>query len=263
MKILVPISGGKDSQACLKLAVAEYGSAAVEGLFCDTQFEHPKTYAHVEHLERKYGIVMHRVTGGSVFEKVVKYGRFPGGGARHCTDELKMRVTRDFLRMRAVQLGHGFSVWYGMRAGESSAREKRYSRIIDMDEYAPHEVFPKKYPKYLAKMGVSFRLPILDWIDSEVFDFLEGDHNPLYDDGFDRVGCFPCLAAGDATKERAFSYDEFGRQQFEQVIDMTLLIGKSVWTSKGGKGRNDGLVIDKIRAAVDALDGGGCSLCNY
>ena len=152
VKILVPVSGGKDSQACLKLAVNQYGSESVRGLFCDTQFEHPKTYAHIESLRVRYGVQIDSVTGGSVEEKCLKYGRFPGGGARHCTDELKIWMTKRYCKALAEQQG-GFEVWYGMRSDESPERNKRYAGKTDDTLYPPHEVLPKKYPKYLAKMG--------------------------------------------------------------------------------------------------------------
>jgi 3'-phosphoadenosine 5'-phosphosulfate sulfotransferase (PAPS reductase)/FAD synthetase len=48
IKVLVPISGGKDSQAALKLALQTHQPSEVRGLFCDTRFEHPMTYAHVD-----------------------------------------------------------------------------------------------------------------------------------------------------------------------------------------------------------------------
>ena len=34
---LLGISGGKDSQACLKLALSEYKNNEILGLFCDTK----------------------------------------------------------------------------------------------------------------------------------------------------------------------------------------------------------------------------------
>lgn len=239
VKILVPISGGKDSQACLKLALCNYPAAQVRGLFCDTQFEHPITYQHVEKLRSLYGMVqIDTVCGGSVLGKSVKYGRFPGGGARHCTDELKIRETKIYCKALAEQQGSGFEVWYGMRSGESPERKKRYAGKVFDELYAPHEVLPSKYPKYLAKMGVMFRLAVLDWTESEVMAYLKGQHNPLYDEGFPRVGCFPCLASGDKWKEKAFQYDDFGRQQAAKVAIVSAQIGKSVWTSKGGQERN-------------------------
>lgn len=250
IKILVPISGGKDSQAALKLALQSYAPDEVRGLFCDTNFEHPLTYQHVEKLRTLYGPVqIDTVSGGSVLEKSIKYKRFPGGGARHCTDELKIRVTKIYCKALAEQQG-GFEVWYGMRTGESSQRAKRYAGKVCDELYAPHEVIPSKYPKYLAKMGVMFRLCILHWTTADVMDYLEGQHNPLYDAGFDRVGCFPCLASGDGWKEKAFAHDDFGRKQFAQVSVVSAHIGKSIWTSKGGAARNVDSVPCKLVCSI-------------
>ena len=239
IKIVVPISGGKDSQACMKLAISEYGRDHVVGLFCDTQFEHPETYKHVDRIAELYGVTIHHVSGGSVLEKCEKYGRFPGGGARHCTDELKMRETRIFLQRLILEYPQGFEVWYGMRTAESGERARRYQDRISTDTYQPHEVFPSKYPQYLGKAGVRFRMPILDWTSFEVLDFLAGEQHPFYAAGFDRVGCFPCLASGDEWKEKAFSFDEFGASQRVDVMALAEKIGKDVWTSKGGAQRNN------------------------
>jgi 3'-phosphoadenosine 5'-phosphosulfate sulfotransferase (PAPS reductase)/FAD synthetase len=247
IEIVVPVSGGKDSQACLKLAVQTHPKDKVIGLFCDTNFEHPKNYAHVKQLEKLYGVEIETVSGGSVEEKCLKYGRFPGGGARHCTDELKIRETKIFCRELAKKQG-GFQVWYGMRSEESGERKKRYAGKIDEDLYDPHEVMPGKYPKYLSRMGIKFKLPILSWSEKQVFDFLSGEENELYREGFERVGCFPCLAGGDYWKEKAFNHDDFGKRQYIKVLDISKKIGKSIWTSQQGKFRNE--------------SGQGCLICN-
>jgi 3'-phosphoadenosine 5'-phosphosulfate sulfotransferase (PAPS reductase)/FAD synthetase len=245
IKVIVPVSGGKDSQACLKLATEKFPKEEILGLFCDTQFEHPMTYQHIADMEQRYGVRIVRVSGGSVEEQVLKWGRFPGGGARHCTDYLKIQITKKFLK-EFTDFQGTLEVWYGMRWGESSERAKRYERVIDDFLYEPHEV-QKKYPKYLGKKGIRFRLPIVEWTDADVFSFLEGVENPLYSAGFDRVGCFPCLAGGDKAKEKAFAFDAFGAEQKKKVILLEKAIGKSVWTSKGGKQRNSD----------------GCSFCTY
>lgn len=226
---IVPVSGGKDSQACLKMAAKEFGPSNVLALFCDTQFEHPITYQHIKNTVKLYGVDLHTVTGGSVEEKILKYGRFPGGGARHCTEELKIRETRIFLKEYSENHG-AVQVWYGMRTDESSARAKRYEYKDPDDLYEPHEVL-NKYPKYLGANGIRFRLPIADWRTDEVMDYLDGEHNPLYDAGFSRVGCFPCLAGGDAWKIKAFEHDQFGKSQLIKVKQIEEKIGKSVFTS--------------------------------
>ena len=237
IKCIVPVSGGKDSQCCLKLAVEEFGSEHVFGLFCDTKFEHPITYQHVKNLSQLYGVNIVTVCGGDVLSKSRHYKRFPGGGARFCTDELKIRETKRFLKKWSSENGP-VQVWYGMRTDESAERSKRYA-FKDPDVlYPPHEIL-SKYPQYLYKNGVTFRLPIADWTTKEVMDELQGNHNPLYDQGFDRVGCFPCLASGDKWKIKAFTHDEFGKSQLIAVRQVEAEIGKSVFTSGIGKEFND------------------------
>lgn len=231
LKVVVPISGGKDSQACLKLALLTYRPDEVRGLFCDTQFEHPETYKHVEWIGAHYGVQIDRVSGGSVLEKVIKHGRFPGGGARHCTDELKIRETRIYMQGLLREGLAPIEVWYGMRSKESNERKKRYAGKVCSQVYPPHEVMPGKYPKMLGRGGIMFRLAILDWTDADVLGFLAGEEHPFYALGFPRVGCFPCLASGDKWKRKAFRLDGFGREQHRKVIEIATLIDKSPWSN--------------------------------
>lgn len=260
VKVLIPLSGGKDSQACLKLAVQQFPLREIRGLLCDTRWEHRLTYQHVEKLRDLYGpIQIDIITAGSVPEQVLKHNRFPQGGSRFCTEELKIWPTKRYCKALAEEQGSrignkrrkvaasvegGFQVWYGMRTAEGEERRARYEGKIDLELYPPHEVLAK-YPQYLAKLGVMFRLPILDWSTAEVFDFLGGrpaaDHqseaNPLYE-WFDRVGCFPCQAAGDATIERAYGFDDLGRARRVIMMGIAGQIGKSPFSSKGGQARN-------------------------
>jgi 3'-phosphoadenosine 5'-phosphosulfate sulfotransferase (PAPS reductase)/FAD synthetase len=253
MKIIVPISGGKDSQACMKMAVEQHGAANVEGLFCDTKFEHPITYEHIDRIATLYGVTIHRVCGGSVDAEVLRYGYFPGAAGRHCTDRLKLRQSRIWYGKQALARG-GFEAWVGVRMAESSKRAKRYADKQGGELLPPHEFMPGTFPKYLQKRGVMFRLPILEWSSAEVLEYLAGEENPLYRAGFDRVGCFPCLASGDRWKEKAFNHDDFGRQQRERVAKLERATGKNIFTSKGGIRRNS-------PDQCDIFGGAGCSIC--
>jgi len=251
-KIIVPLSGGKDSQACLVRALEECDRSEILGLFCDTGYEHPWTYAHIEYMRWRYNIEITTVQAGTIWDEITKAKMFPGtGGAKHCTDRLKIRPSRDFYRDLSLKQG-GFEVWLGMRADESRARAKRYAGKINTELYEPHEVLGS-FPKYLGKRGVRFRLPIIDWSTPEVMDYVMEDLNPLYGAGFPRVGCFPCLALGDAGKARAFKFDETGHKHFKIAEDLEKTIGKSMWASKGGLARSADFS-DEVN--------NGCSFCS-
>lgn len=237
IKIVVPISGGKDSQACLKLALQEYDKSEVMGLFCDTQFEHPLTYAHIEWMRQFYGVKIETVCAGSVPEIVLKFKQFPTSRFRMCTDRLKIQPSKKFYKALAEKQG-GFEVWLGMRAGESRQRNEAYKQTISSDLIPPHDM-GKSFPKYLNKMGVWFRLPVVDWSENEILEFLADDSNPLYSMGSKRVGCFPCLASSDRNKKRDFASGEFGASQYEIVKNLAKTINKPIFTSRGGAMRNN------------------------
>lgn len=227
---VVPLSGGKDSQACLMLAIEEFGSSNVLAMFCDTSFEHPITYKHIEQVVKDTGVDLVTLVAGTVLSICSKYKRFPGGGARHCTDELKIRPGKFFYEQLAKDQG-GFEVWYGMRNDESKERAARYKGKTNDDTYAPHEVM-SKYPKKLGKLGVNFKLPILNWATDEVFALLDGKENELYSHGFERVGCFPCLAGGEGHQMRAFYFDATGLKHYKIAEKISELAGRPVLVTK-------------------------------
>ena len=85
MKILVSFSGGKDSQA--------WGVGGnLIAVFCDTGWEHPDTYKHVNNVCLQMGVRL--ITLKSKYDFVslaVHKKRFPSTNARFCTSELKMK----------------------------------------------------------------------------------------------------------------------------------------------------------------------------
>ena len=165
----------------------------------------------------------------------------------------------------AQEQGEGFEVWYGMRKAESSQREKRYAGIICDDVMPPHLFMPSKYPQYLEKLGVMIRLPIVDWSTDDVFEFMGDELNPLYKQGFDRVGCFPCLAGGDYWKAKAFEHDEFGKNQRIQVVQLAHEIKKNVFTSQKWARKNLDLMVQtkrKSKLLQDDMFDAPCMMCH-
>ena len=269
IKCVVPISGGKDSQLCAKLALKKFKKEEVMFVFCDTGYEHPLTYKHIEWIEKEYGVqTVHLKNNKSVYDLIIQTGCFPTDLMRFCTNELKIQRSKNFYAMLVQVQGFGFEVWYGMRLGESYARSQRYKDHNPNKLYEPHEMLGN-YPKYLGKAGIRFKLPILTLEEEEVFDLLGDEVNPLYSHGFDRVGCFPCLAGRDGSKETAFSLDEFGRKRRIDVIEIGQVIQKNIFTTKGGRKRNPDSVIGNPDSNQNDMQGGlflddvaPCHICN-
>lgn len=91
--ILVPVSGGKDSQVVLSLALAQ-SKLTGQPVVCvhqNTGYDHPDTYHHIKVMELFYGVtVEHTVSKhGDMFGFLKKAQYFPNSAARGCTSELK------------------------------------------------------------------------------------------------------------------------------------------------------------------------------
>lgn len=87
---------------------------------------------------------------------------------------------------------------------------------------------PKTYA-HIAYMEMIYKVRIntvVDWSTTDVMNFLGKDVNPLYNDGFKRVGCFPCFACATPKQlQKAYSYDEFGASQLAKVQAMEIELG--------------------------------------
>lgn len=58
---LISLSGGKDSQAVLNYCLKHYKKETIIAYFCDTGWEAPETYKHLEYLEETLNIKIERV----------------------------------------------------------------------------------------------------------------------------------------------------------------------------------------------------------
>lgn len=58
---VISVSSGKDSDATLKLALNRCRPGSVIAIFCDTENEHPAVYEHLDYLERRHGLKIHRL----------------------------------------------------------------------------------------------------------------------------------------------------------------------------------------------------------
>lgn len=241
---VVGISGGKDSTATALLAIENLEDPP-RFVFCDTGIEAPATYEYIEYLSEKLKVMTgagvevikadfteqmakkkaklalkgepnRRIdamepTGNPFLDLCVWKGRFPSSRCRFCTEHLKMNPTIKFIQS-LMQDGDTVMSWSGERAEESLARAKK----------------PVKEVLLKTENAVAYTYrPILRWTEQMCFDKLKQhgiEPNPLYAQGFNRVGCFPCVMCRKAEiKQIADLYPEvFDRlKEWEKAVAQT------------------------------------------
>lgn len=254
--IVVSLSGGKDSTACMLLA-RETG-ADVRYVFADTGHEHELTYEYVndylpsalgveittvkaefsrqiagkrvyvaEHWARK-GVPQSAIdnalsvlapTGVPFLDLCLWKGRFPSCMAQFCTQELK-RYPLDAFMLDLLGAGHPVESWRGIRRDESQNRRNAKARER-------------------AAEGWEVVHPILDWTADQVVTFVIAADlklNPLYSLGMGRVGCLPCINCGkDELAEIGKRFpDHVARvREWERLVGLAAKRGASSFFTDG------------------------------
>lgn len=176
-RVVASVSGGRDSSA-MSLYLTELGIEH-DRLFLDTGWEHPATYEYLRGpLTDKLGPI-HEARGPLTFEQLVeKKGLFPSRVMRFCTTELKVFPAQRWLSEHGDALGVELVNAVGIRRAESRARsqmaEWEWSDTFDLELWRPLVTWTKDDVAAIHKRHG------LAW-------------NPLYDWGFSRVGCYPCV----------------------------------------------------------------------
>lgn len=163
-------SGGKDSDVILELA--KMAGIPYRAIYKATTIDPPQTIAHAREMGAE--IIRPKET---FFQLVSKSG-FPSRFSRECCSVLKEYKVCD----RAIQ---------GIRRSESRKRAERYKE-------------PEYCRVYSSKVKAKIYLPILEWTDQDVAEFIKERNikcHPLYYSGggqFDvtkRLGCMGCPLA--------------------------------------------------------------------
>jgi 3'-phosphoadenosine 5'-phosphosulfate sulfotransferase (PAPS reductase)/FAD synthetase len=222
--IIVPVSGGKDSQVCLSLAVVTFDRKRLRVVHQNTGYDHPLTYKHLAWMSRFYSVTIehtHSAKYKDIFDFIRKVGYFPNSLARGCTSRLKQEPFRDWLLANPSFLEvDGAHILMGMRRDESRDRGTRYAELDPEDRIYLAEISDAYSQIELRHVTVS--LPIVESSASDIFAHLicSGARiNPLYPKGHTRVGCYPCLLANNREWVNA-SRDSVGRKHMQELVQI-------------------------------------------
>ena len=222
MKYIISISGGKDSTATL-LKVLEFAPKDdVKVVFCDTKWEADEVYEYLDYLEKKLDIEMIRIESEGM-ENLAKRKKFiPNSFIRFCTKELKIKPFEKWLLNTFVGKEE-FVIFEGVRREESKSRAETPNFTIKKSLISPKFDKPTCYP-------------IVDWTTEEVFEYIKNkglEVNPLYQKGFRRVGCMPCVNA--SKWDLIYLEDKYKERLFNLGKEVSELIGKPAFMFKAEK----------------------------
>lgn len=218
--IIVPISGGKDSQVVLSLALAAGHKPTC--VHQNTGYDHPLTYQQMLKMETFYSVKIDHTTNrfGGMFGFLEHAKYFPNSAARGCTQRLKQEPFAEWLMAKGYTAENS-EIWFGMRSDESANRANKYGGLTPDDVFTLGEVsafYNEVKRRHLGK--IPCRLPIVDWNTEKVFAHLVSEGAPineLYAKGHHRVGCYPCLLARKAEWQSA-AKDPTGAEHLRRLI---------------------------------------------
>lgn len=174
---------------------------------CDTKWEEKRWRAYLAELAAAIGEPLRIVSADVGFaDRVLAHNTFPGIlNRRWCTEELKLEPFRAELDRIREETGDEATVVVGVRAEESDDRakmpEREWSDFYDCEMWRP----------------------LIDWTLEQVIQEHHDANiplNPLYREGAERVGCWPCKNAGKR-ELRMVARDE------ERVVEIEVLEQKT------------------------------------
>ena len=173
--ITLSFSGGKDSLACYGIVKRALKSFTL--VFIDTGLEFPETVRYVRGFAEKHKERLLVASAGDAFwEQVGSFGP-PAKDFRWCCKVCKLAPLTDAIERNFPQ---GTITIEGNRALESFARSG--IGFVESNPFVPNQTILN---------------PIRGWIAAEVWAYIwwkSLDYNPLYDEDFERIGCYLCPA---------------------------------------------------------------------
>ena len=150
----------------------------------DTGYQFPETLALRDRIAERYGIEVEMIRPDTT---VAEY-EARSGGPLYVADPDQCCYDRKIIPLRRAVVG--YDAWISAIRADQSAHRAR-ADVVGWD----------------AKFGLVKVNPLLTWTTRDVWAFVVANHvpyNPLHDQGYPSIGCWPCTrAVGAGEDERA------------------------------------------------------------
>lgn len=161
LKRVINFSGGKTSAY---MTIHEYREGDLV-IFCDTGREHPKTYKFINDFEANENIPIIRLKWNNEdnpFTSLLKkknYKIIPNRVKRFCTDELKIKTSKRYLRSIGITT---FENFIGFRADEERRvlnRKFKFKKVIDRFPLYEKGINKQMINEYWSKKSYTLEIP--------------------------------------------------------------------------------------------------------
>lgn len=256
--LLVCNSGGKDSLVVMEIAKRSGVNFEVQN--SHTTADAPETVRYIKE--------QHKELEDRGIKAAISYPTYKGKPVSMWTliPQKNMPPTRLARYCCAVLKetdGKGRAICTGVRNSESVARsERKFATVVGDKEHHQEvnfedasELFEadknRKFIEHDDKFIHSCKIqgktsfqPIVDWSDRDVWEYIRAEnlkYNPLYDEGFRRVGCIGCPMGGTCNQLKEFArwpkYKQMYIDAFARMLEALKVKGiqnKHMWSSAEG-----------------------------
>lgn len=239
-------SGGKDSDTIRILA--ELAGVKHDIVNSHTTVDAPETVRYIRSIPN----VQIQYPERTMWQLIVDKGMPPTRLMRYCCAELKERGGKGRVKITGVRKAESKARADNSGLVKILGKPKTVQRELAQTENIDWQVTPKggvilntdnaetrQFVEKCYRTTSSMINPIVDWEDSDVWDFLRHygcKSNPLYEEGFERIGCIGCPLGGYCSMKREFQrypkYKENYIAAFDRMIKRRTELGKTTeWKS--------------------------------